>query len=296
METAPPLVCDGVVKRFGAVIALDGVDLTVRAGTVTGFLGPNGAGKTTLLRIAAGLLHRTRGEIRLFGVASNRPEARRGVGYLPADPVFYPSLTGRENLDLLARLQGEGSARRDDACERLDLSGDLLDRAAGTYSSGMRQKLGIVQAVQHRPELLLLDEPANRLDPMSHRAFETLVRDLAASGCSVLLSSHTLSEVEEACDTVAMIDSGRILLDSPAGDLTARALRSVTVRYRSTPPPTPDGLVDAHVYANRIEARLPAGHPDVLRALLADPGVEDLIVEPARLEDVFFDLYRRDRR
>ncbi len=296
METASPLECRGVVKHFGPVVALDGVDLTMRAGSVTGFLGPNGAGKTTLLRIAAGLLHATRGDVLVFGTPSDRPEARLGVGYLPADPVFYPSLTGRENLDLLARLQGEGSPDRAEACERLELADDVLDRPAGTYSSGMRQKLGIVQAVQHRPRLVILDEPANRLDPMSHRAFESLVHDVVATGSSVLLSSHTLSEVEEVCDTVTMIDTGRILLDAAARELTAHALRQVTVRYRTTPPPPPDGLVDAHVVANRIEARLASGRPDVLRALLADPDVDDLTVEPASLEDVFFDLYRRDGR
>ena len=288
-----PLECRGIIKHFGHVVALDGVDLSVQAGSITGFLGPNGAGKTTLMRVAAGLLRTTRGDAFLFGVSSKQPEARRSVGYLPADPVFYPALTGRENLDLLARLQGEGSVDRARACEELDLGDDVLDRPAGTYSSGMRQKLGIVQALQHRPGLVILDEPANRLDPIAHRAFESLVHDVAADGRSVLLSSHTLSEVEQVCDTVAMIDRGRIVLDAPAQDLTAHALRSVTIRYSGAPPAPPEGLVDVKVGHDRIEARLPAGSPDTLRAVLADPGVVDLVVAPARLEDVFFDLYRR---
>jgi ABC-2 type transport system ATP-binding protein len=164
----------------------------------------------------------------------------------------------------------------------------------------MRQKLGIMQAVQHRPSLVILDEPANRLDPIAHRAFEELVRSIAASGRAVLLSSHTLSEVEQVCDTVVMIDRGRVLLEAAAQDLMARALRRVRIRYRTLPATLPDGLmepvVDAHAGDGHVvEARLPPGRVDVLRAVL-DGDVEDLVVEPAGLEDVFFDLYRQQQR
>jgi ABC-2 type transport system ATP-binding protein len=238
------------------------------------------------------MLHPTRGSVRVFGTPADRPDARRDVGYMGADPVFYPALSGRENLDLLASLQGEQPVDRDWATALLDLTADVLDRPAGTYSSGMRQKLGIVQAVQHRPNLIVLDEPANRLDPIAHRAFEQLVHEIAASGRSVLLSSHTLSEVEQVCDTVVMIDRGRVLLEQPAHELTARALRHVRVRYRTLPAAFPDGLVDVHLDGNALDARLPAGKIDVLRDLLAG-DVDDVVVEPAGLEEVFFDLYRQ---
>jgi beta-exotoxin I transport system ATP-binding protein len=288
---APSLECRDLAKRYGSIVALDGVDMIVAPGSIVGFLGPNGAGKTTLIRIVMGLLRPTRGAARLFGVPSERPDARREVGYMGADPVFFPALTGRENLDLLVDLQGAAPVDRDWAASLLDLPDDVLDRHAGTYSSGMRQKLGIVQAVQHDPALVVLDEPANRLDPIAHRAFETLVREIAAAGRAVLLSSHTLSEVEQVCDTVVMIDRGRVLLEAAAEELTAHALRRVRIRYRTVPTVLPDGLVDPKVDDHVVEARLPAGRVDVLRAVLAG-DVEDLVVEPAGLEDVFFELYR----
>jgi ABC-2 type transport system ATP-binding protein len=292
---APPLECRDVVKRYGAVPALNGVDLVVQAGSVVGFLGPNGAGKTTLIRIVMGLLRATSGTVRVFGVDAQRPAARAGVGYMGADPVFFTALTGRENLDLLSDLHGAPPVDREWATGLLDLSDDVLDRRAGTYSSGMRQKLGIVQAVQHRPSFVVLDEPANRLDPIAHRAFEALVHDIKQSGRAVLLSSHTLSEVEQVCDTVVMIDRGRVLLEEPAETLTSRALRRVRIRYHSLPAALPDGLVDPVVDDCIVNARVPAHRVDILRHVL-EGDVDDILVEPAGLEDVFFDLYEQQRR
>ncbi len=245
-----------------------------------------------------GMLRPTRGTASLYGIDCSEPRARTGIGYMPADPVFFPALTGRANLDLFAQMQGADPIDRDWAELLLDLGDDVLDRRAGTYSSGMRQKLGIIQAVQHRPRLVVLDEPANRLDPLAHRAFETVVREIATSGRSVLLSSHTLSEVEQVCDAVVMIDRGRVLLEQSAAALTARALRRVHIRYRTPPANLPSSLppqlIDPVVTDHVVDARLPANQVDVLRTLLAG-DVEDLLVEPAGLEDVFFDLYRQDR-
>jgi ABC-2 type transport system ATP-binding protein len=238
-----------------------------------------------------GILRPTRGTVQIFGTPAERPEARRNVGYMGADPVFYAALTGRENLDLLVELQRAQPVDREWATTLLDLPDDVLDRHAGTYSSGMRQKLGIVQAVQHSPALVVFDEPANRLDPIAHRAFEELVRAIAGAGAAVLLSSHTLSEVEQVCDTIVMIDRGRVLLEESSRELTARALRKVYVRYHNMPWSLPAGLIDPKVEDHVVEARLPPGRIDVLRALL-EGDVEDLIVEPAGLEEVFFDLYR----
>jgi ABC-2 type transport system ATP-binding protein len=290
---APPLVCRGLTKTFGTIRALDGVDLDVPAGSIMGFLGPNGAGKSTLLRIVCGLLRPTSGTAAIFGVDVHDPASRARFGAMPADPVFYRRLSGRENLDLLASLQGHAPVDRAHACQVLGLDDDVLDRAAGGYSSGMRQKLGIVQAVQHRPDLVVLDEPANRLDPIAHSQFEGLMREIAQDGRSVLLSSHTLPEVQELCDRIVMVQRGKVLLASSSDELVARARRVLTVRFHGATPTLPADATDIEVAPDggSLTARIPAHRPDVLRIVLDLPGVDDVLVEPARLEDVFLDLY-----
>jgi ABC-2 type transport system ATP-binding protein len=289
---ALPLACRAVTKRFGPIVALDDVDLSVPAGSITGFLGPNGAGKSTLLRIVTGVLRANAGIAEVFGIDARTPAARARLGSMPADPVFYPALSGRANLDLFAALQRTSPTDRAWACELLDLTDDVLDRAAKTYSSGMRQKLGIVQAVQTAPDLVILDEPANRLDPLAHRAFEELVGTIAASGRAVLLSSHTLSEVEDLCDRIVMINRGRVLLAAAADELVSHARRTITVRFTGAPPILPAEIEVLETDTTVLRGRLPAARPDLLRATLAAANVTDVLVEPARLEDVFLDLYR----
>jgi ABC-2 type transport system ATP-binding protein len=287
-----PITCHDLTKHYGTVVGIEGIDLVVERGTLTGLVGPNAAGKTTLLRLLIGLLRPTRGEARFFGVPVAQPRARRAIGFMPADPAFYPSLSGRENLDLLARLQGHGAPDRDWALDRIGLAGTDLDRPVGAYSSGMRQKLAIVQAVQHRPDVVLMDEPASRLDPLAHHQFEELLRDLAHRGCAVLLSSHALAEVEAVCETLAMIQGGKVLVRAPTRELLAHAPRRLSVRYRRPPSTVPEALKQVSLDGGRLEALLPAGRPDLLRAVLADDDVEDVLVQPATLEDVFLDLYR----
>ena len=272
-----PVECRGLTKRYGHVDAL--VDLTVRleAGRAVGFLGPNGAGKTTTLRLLTGLIKPTAGEALLFGVPAGRPEARRRLGFLPADVVFDARLSGRDNLDLIASVRGDDATPdRAAAADALGLSAADLDRRVGGYSDGMRQKLGVVAALQHRPDLVVLDEPANRLDPLVHRAFERLVRDVVAAGRTVLLSSHVLTEVEDVCDDVVMVRRGRLLRTASVAELRATASRLLTVRYR-------DGTTKTE--------RIPAEHPDLLREELRRDDVVDVLVEPASLDEVFVDLY-----
>jgi len=289
---AAPVACRDVTKFYGRARGIEGIDLVVERGARTGLLGPNGAGKSTLMRLLVGILRPTSGDARLFGVPAVDWRARRGVGFMPADPAFYAALTGAENLDLLARLQGEGSPDRAWALERVELGDDELSRPVRTYSSGMRQKLAIVQSVQHRPGLVIMDEPANRLDPVAHHNFEDLVRDLAARGCAVVLSSHALPEVEAICDTLAMIRGGQLLMHVPTEELLARAPRRLSARYRRPPTKVPQELIDARVDGNRLEALLPTRRPDLLRAVLDDEAVEDILVQPATLEDVFLQLYK----
>jgi ABC-2 type transport system ATP-binding protein len=218
----------GLVKRFEARAAVDGVDVTVAPGQVRGLLGPNGAGKTTLLRMLFGLIHPDAGAVELLG----RPfdglggEALEGVGGFVEEPAFYPYLSGRANLSLLARLDaGPTAAAVQDALARVELERRGDDRVAG-YSTGMRQRLGLAAALLRSPRLLLLDEPTSGLDPAGTRAVVSLVGELAAEGVAVLLSSHQIGELERVCDAYTVLREGRVVWDGPAAGLVARALAS----------------------------------------------------------------------
>ena len=276
-EAAAPIDVRNVTKRYGAITAVRDLTFSLQPGSITGFLGPNGSGKSTTLRMVGGLLRPTRGDVRLFGIPARDPEARRPLGYMPADPVFLPHLTGWANLDLLARLRGAAQVPlRQPAADALALSGSDLDRPVGGYSSGMRQKLAIVAAVQHRPALVVLDEPANRLDPIAHNSFCEFVRGMAADGHTVFLSSHVLAEVEKVCDSVLLVREGALLKSATVEQLREHAPRVVTITRA-------DGTTEIkHVAAER---------PDLLRDLLADRDVVDLTVVPASLEDVVLALY-----
>ena len=285
------IACCGLSRFYGSTRGVEGLDLEVASGSVVGFLGANGAGKTTVIRMLAGLLRPSAGQALILGEEAWLPSARRRLGFMPADPAFLPELTGRENLDLLGDLGGWSSPDRAWACELLGLTPQDLDRRVGGYSSGMVQKLGLVQAVQHRPDVVVLDEPANRLDPMAHHRFEDLVREIAAAGRTVLLSSHTLSEVEAVCDVIAMLRDGRLLSSVPTATLLQNAGRVVTVRYSSPPAALPVVLDQAVANGDAVRGTLARGDLDSLRALLDDPAVVDVLVEPVSLEDVFLAQY-----
>jgi ABC-2 type transport system ATP-binding protein len=287
--------CCSLTRYYGSTRGVEGVDLEVPTGTVVGFLGANGAGKTTVIRMLAGLSRPTSGRALLFGADAWSPSARRRLGFMPADPSFLPQLTGVDNLDLLAELGQWECPDREWACDLLDLSAAALDRQVGGYSSGMIQKLGLVQAVQHAPDVVVLDEPANRLDPVAHHRFEELVRTIAGRSRTVLLSSHTLSEVEAVCDTIAMLRDGQLVSYGPTAELLQNANRIVTVRYRTEPSTAPPTLLGVEIDGTSVRGHLPRGDLAALRALLDDPEVVDLLVEPASLEDVFLGQYERDR-
>ena len=215
----------GLVKRFGARTAVDGVELAVEPGQVRGLLGPNGAGKTTLLRMLFGLIHPDAGKVRLLG----RPldglggEALREVGGFVEEPAFYPYLSGRANLSLLARLDaGPSAGAVTDALKRVDLEHRGEDRVAG-YSTGMRQRLGVAAALLRAPRVLLLDEPTSGLDPAGTRAVAALVRELAGEGVAVLVSSHQIGELERVCDAYTVMREGRVVWDGSATELIAQA-------------------------------------------------------------------------
>jgi ABC-2 type transport system ATP-binding protein len=215
----------GVVKRFESTCALDGVDLKVEEGEVRGLLGPNGAGKTTLLRILFGLVRADAGAVALFDreLDTSDPLALQGVAGFVEEPTFYPYLSGRVNLELLAELDGGASSRRiDEALARVGLSGRGEDRVNG-YSTGMKQRLGIAAALLRAPRLLLLDEPTAGLDPAGVRQVGALVRELATDGVAILLSSHQIDEVEGICDTFTVLRRGKVAWDGTAPQMRSQA-------------------------------------------------------------------------
>jgi ABC-2 type transport system ATP-binding protein len=226
-----------VVYRTGILakptIGLDGLTLTVGEGEVFGFVGANGAGKTTAIKTLLGLLRPTRGEAFLFGRPVRETASREDVGFLPEAPYFYEYLTGREALDFYATLsgvdRGDRARRAGEVLERVGLAG-AADRAVRTYSRGMRQRLGLAQAVIHRPKLAILDEPMSGLDPLGRRDVRELILDLGREGVTVFFSSHILSDVEALCDRVGVVVEGRLVASGPVHDLAAPRVRSVELR------------------------------------------------------------------
>jgi len=292
-----PIEARGLVKRYGALTAVDHVDMTVEAGTVYGYLGPNGAGKTTSLRMLLGLIRPDAGTARLFGrdPLVEGAAALDGVAGFVEAPRFYPYLSGRRNLELMAALDGGDAADRiDDALVTVGLDGRDGDKVKG-YSHGMKQRLGIGAALLRDPRLLLLDEPTTGLDPAGMRDMRELVRRLAADGITVLLSSHLMGEVEELCDRVAIVRSGRVIYE---GELDA-LLRSTGQRYqlRTTDDARawdvcsyrPD-LVDLRRGPDGISFAADEREVGLLSLALAHNGVGVVALVPATesLEQLFF--------
>ncbi|HEY4620206.1 MAG TPA: ABC transporter ATP-binding protein [Gaiellaceae bacterium] len=297
MSGAPAIETVGLSKTYdGKVRALVGLDLHVEPGEVFGYLGPNGAGKSTTIRLLLGLIHPTAGRAAVFGL-DTRTEgvpARRHLGYLPGDLRLSDRLTGREQLESLARLRGRLDASlRDELCERL---GVVLDRPIRQLSRGNRQKIGLVQAFMHRPELVVLDEPTAGLDPLLQNEVRDLLRETAADGRAVFLSSHSLDEVQHVADRVGIIRAGRLVDVDAVESLRERALRHVTITFAEAPDPSRfAGLDGVRVVATdgpvlRLSAPEPA--MDAVVKAAAQQRIVDLVSQPADLEEIFLELYR----
>ena len=297
---APPVHAEGLVKRYGHIVAVDHVDLTVQTGDVYGYLGPNGAGKTTSLRMLLGLIRPTEGTAKLFGRDPLHGGARalEGVAGFVEEPRFYPYLTGRKNLELLAAFDGgEASSRVDDALETVELTDRAKDRVGG-YSHGMRQRLGIAAALLRDPRLLLLDEPTTGLDPPGMRDMRTLIGQLSERGVTVLLSSHQLAEVEEMCNRVAIIRSGQIVYEGVLAELKRTA--GAGYRLRSTDAARAMRVCEAQAGITQVrldghEVRFAADSHEAVAALsiaLVEAGVGITALAPtgATLEELFFRL------
>jgi ABC-2 type transport system ATP-binding protein len=274
--------------------ALESLDIAVREGEIFGFLGPNGAGKSTTIRLLLGFLHPTAGEGRVLGLDIVRDSVaiRRRIGYLPGGIALYDALTGERLLDYLAELSGRPPIRRAELCDRLELSSRTLRRLVRDYSRGMRQKIGIVQALQHDPELAILDEPSEGLDPLMQRAFYEILDKLKAEGRTIFFSSHVLSEVERVCDRVAIIRRGRLVALEEMSKLLARRKRIVELRLDGSAPPLEGvpGVSNVDIAEGRLRCRVEGDIRPFLAAIARAPVV-DLTIEPARLEEAFLEFY-----
>lgn len=284
-----------LTRMYGRSVGVVEVDLDVQPGESFGFLGPNGSGKTTFIRLALGLIRPTAGSVSAMGhdLRTDRMGALAQVGYLPGELGLYPGLTGRRILDALARLHPRPPAERDRLCDLLELAPADLGRRVREYSRGMKQKLGLVAALQHDPPLIVLDEPTGGLDPVVQGRLLEWLAGRAAAGRTVFFSSHVLAEVEELCDRVAMIREGRLLLVGPVAELRRARTRAVEVQFAE--PVDPGRYAVAGVGAvvvDGVRHRFTlAGDPRPLLAALAGLPVADVAIERASLEDAFRDLY-----
>lgn len=291
-STEPAVVLDNLTKRYGRHAAVEDVSLTVPFGTVYGFLGPNGAGKTTTIRILLGFMRASAGEARALGRECWGAGAalREEVGYISGDVRLYPWLTLRRALSLFSRMRGRDiTAYGRRLGEQFELPPDVRVRA---MSRGMRQKLGLIIALAHRPRLLVLDEPTAALDPIMQQTLYTHLRERAADGATVFFSSHTLSEVEGLCDRVAILRAGRLVEDEQLAVLRARARRRVTLRWSAngTAPP-PDLLEVEERWADGVRGWLIGEAPALIAWAAAHP-VADMTLTAPDLDHLFHQYYR----
>jgi ABC-2 type transport system ATP-binding protein len=294
VASSPAIVISGLTKHFGKTRALDGLDLTVRTGEVHGFLGPNGSGKTTTLRILLGLLRADAGHAELLGGHPwhDAVELHRRLAYVPGDVVLWPTLSGGEAIDLLGRLRGGLDRHRKAALlERFDLDPAKKGRA---YSKGNRQKVALIAALASEVELLLLDEPTSGLDPLMEAVFREVIGEERARGRTVLLSSHSLSEVEALCDQVTIIRDGRTVETGTLAGLRHLTRATISAELDHVP----DGLNDlagVHgltVRGCQVRFQVDGEHLQAVLRLLTEAGVRALTCQPATLEELFLRHYQ----
>lgn len=288
----------GLTKRYGPLTALNDLNLDVVRGEVLGFLGLNGAGKTTAIRLLLDMLRPTSGKAFIFGHDCwlEGEAARAQVGYLPGELGLYPDLTGMEILDFLAGLsrQPVDQSRRQELIDRLELSTRDLRRKIRQYSTGMKRKLGVIQAFQANPPLLILDEPTEGLDPLMQESFYALLTEAKRQGTTIFMSSHVLSEVERVCDRIALLRKGELVLLASVQDSRQLAPRRVRVSFHSDVDVEPKLPPDCEVVEStpRVWSLKVAGPLGPLVRTLAPLPVQDVQVEEARLEDVVLKMYR----
>jgi ABC-2 type transport system ATP-binding protein len=293
----PVLEFTKVTKYYGDAVGVVDLDLEVTEGEVFGYLGPNGAGKTTTIRLLLDLIRPTAGTIKVFGrdAHADSVDLKRSIGYVPGELAFYDKMTGANLIEYLGSFRGGvDRARVESLCERLDFDPSIDIRA---YSSGNRQKLGLIQAFMSRPELLVLDEPSNGLDPLIQQEFLQLVTEAGAGGTTVFLSSHVLSEVQAIADRVGIIRHGVLVAVEGVQQLRAKALQRVMITFEG-PAPIEEfarlpGVSDVAGHDRVVEFSVEGSMDDVIKAA-ARYDVVGFNTTAADLEDVFLTYYRDD--
>ncbi len=294
--SSPAIKALHMAKRFGGVQALTDVSLSVQEGSIFGFLGPNGAGKTTALRGLVGMIRFDGGDVEVLGCDpwSERVRLAKLVGFLPSSMGMWPSMSGLELLDYTAALSGS-CAMRAQVLNSVGLSQADLGRPLGMYSKGMRQKLALTATMQHDPHLLILDEPNEGLDPLVQHEVGLLLQDRAASGKTVLFSSHTLPEVEALCDHVAIIREGQLMISDSLHSLRAKRPRQVRIRPGSVPIHLPESFTHTGHDATGMSVYSTSENVNKIVAALHELDLEDLIIDEPSLEDIFRSYYEGEK-
>ncbi len=293
-SNTPVITTMGLTKRYGDVTAVEGLDLTINQGEVYGFLGRNGAGKTTTMRVLLGLIRPTDGTAMVMGHPPGDPDGLAQLGALVEAPAFYPYLSGRDNLKVLARYAGVATTTIDEALEEVGLAARSGEKVKG-YSMGMRQRLGVAATLLKRPSLLILDEPTNGLDPQGMASMRTFIRALGQGDRTVMLSSHLLGEVEQVCDRVGVIEGGRLVAEGTVEELRGAA----GIHIRATPTDLAVRIIGDVVGGDNVSVRddvlevtVDPGQAAQLNRRLVEGGVEvsELVSSERSLEEIFLSL------
>ena len=287
---------EGLTKHYGDFPALVDLDLEVRMGEVYGFLGPNGAGKTTMIRTILDEIRPTAGRAWILDMDSHQKsvEIRKHIGYLPGDLAMYPNLTGHDTLTFFANLRGGVDwTYIDELAERL---GADLTKKVGDLSTGNRQKVGLIQAFMNKPDVLIMDEPSSGLDPLVQREFQTMVREVAAEGRCVFLSSHTLSEVQRVADRVGIIRHGRLVAVEGLAELRAKAVRRLDMEFNEAIDPAVldavAGVSEVTIDNHRATFSFSGQMAELLKIVSDRYEIVDIATRDADLEEIFLTYYR----
>lgn len=286
---------EGLTKHYGDFPALVDLDLDVRVGEIFGFLGPNGAGKTTMIRTILDEIRPTSGRASIAGLDSHEDsvEIRSHIGYVPGDLALYPNLTGRDTITYFANLRGGVDWEYVDAlADRLDAD---LTKKVGDLSSGNRQKVGLIQAFMNKPDVLIMDEPSSGLDPLVQREFQTMMREVTASGRTVFLSSHTLSEVQRVADRVGIIRNGKLITVEEVASLRSKAIRTVNLYFDEAVDPTVfeplPGVREVKVENHHVILSFDGQMETLLKVATEQYSLLDISTQEADLEEIFLTYY-----